>query len=145
MSEDKDVTFTAEEISEQAQGNANFLYFTSISYLKEHSLSIDEYWAFFGEKAALTWAQGLTARDLAIGAARNWVAFGGELRAISGDESKAEAVLTGWPSEEDLEFFDLTQEEADVGWGCFEQIAEHQGYRYQLRRQGDEVTMVFWR
>ena len=47
----------------------------------------------------------LTAKELATGAARNCVSFGAELRSISGDDSRAEAVVAAWPSEEDLKFF----------------------------------------
>jgi hypothetical protein len=145
MSEEKDVTFTAEEICQQAQVNANFLSLGTILYLKERTLSIDGYWAFMGGVAAPSWTQGLTAKELATGAARNCVSFGGELRSVSGDETRAEAVVAGWPSEEDLKFYDLTQKEADAMWVCLEHIAIALGYRFEWRRQGDEVTMTFWR
>jgi hypothetical protein len=145
MPEEEDVTFTDEEICQRAQGNANIMSLGTILYLKQHTLSIDEYWAFMGRIAAPGWTQGLTAKELATGAARNWVSFGGELRSISGDESRAEAVVAGWPSEEDLRFFALTQKEADAIWVCLEPIASALGYRYEWRRQGDEVTMAFWR
>jgi hypothetical protein len=145
MSEEKDVTFTDEEICQRAQGNANFLSLGTILYLKEHALSIDGYWAFMGGIAAPGWTQGLTAKELATEAARHWVSFGGELRSISGDESRAEAVVAGWPSEEDLEFFRLTRKEADAIWVCLEHIVSALGYKYEWRRQGDEVTMAFWR
>jgi len=145
MPEEKDVTFTDEEICQQAQVNANFFSLGTILYSKEHTLSMDEYWAFMGRTAARGWTQGLTAKELATGAARNCVSSGDELRSISGDDSRAEAVVAGWPSEEDLEFFDLTQKEADAMWVCLEHIAIALGYRFEWRRQGDEVTMIFWR
>jgi hypothetical protein len=55
MSEEKDVTFTDEEICQQAQANANFFSLGTILYSKEHTLSMDEYWAFMGRTAARGW------------------------------------------------------------------------------------------
>ncbi len=65
------------------------------------------------------------------------------MRLLSGDESQAEVVIGGVPSEESLAFFELTQEEADTLWGIFGPIAESLGYGYEWRRQGDEVTITF--
>jgi len=145
MSDHVNTTFTPEQILESAQGNVNHLCLVMVAYLKEHNLSLNEFWSFVGRISVPTWGQGLSTTDVALGAAINMVSGGCELRASSGDESKAEAVLGGWPSEESLEFYGLTQQEADSVWGVFGPIAESQGYDYEWHRQGDQVTMIFTR
>ena len=143
MSDEMNTTFTPEEISEQAQGNVNGLSLVAVAYLKEHALSMEEFWAFVGGQFAPGWEQGMTAKEVARWAALNMISGGCSLRLLSGDESQAEAVIAGWPSEESLAFHGLTQEEADTLWGSFGPIAESLGYDYEWRRQGDEVTITF--
>jgi hypothetical protein len=143
MSDEMNTTFTHEQISQQAQLNTNYLCLVAVAYLKEHARSMDEFWAFVGRRLAPGWEQGLTAKEVARWSALNMVSGGGNLRLLSGDESQAEVVIGGWPSEESLAFFELTQEEADTLWGAFGPIAESLGYGYKWRRQGDEVTMAF--
>ena len=145
MSDEMKTTFTPEQISQQAQGNFNLTILVVFAYLKEHALSVDEFNAFVGHRFAPGWQQGMTAKEIARGAALNMVSAGGNLRSISGDESQAEAVLGGWPSEDSLVFAGVTQEDADKVWGSFGPIAESLGYGYQWHRQGDEVTMTFSR
>ena len=145
MSDETNTTFSAEQISQQAQGNVRYLCLVAVAYLKEHGLSIDEFWAFVGSRFAPGWQQGATAKEVAFLAALNMVSGGCTLRSLSGDESQAEAVLGGWPSGESLAFFGLSQEEADTLWGVFGPIAESLGYGYQWHRQGDEVTVTFSR
>ena len=145
MSDEMKTTFTPEQISQQSQGNFNAFCLVAVAYLKEHALSTDEFWSFVGRRFAPRWQHGLTAKEIARWAALNMVSAGGNLRSISGDESQAEAVLRGWPSEDSLVFVGVTREDADSMWGSFGPIAESLGYGYQWHRQGDEVTMTFSR
>jgi hypothetical protein len=145
MSDHINTAFTPEQILESAQGNVNGLCLVAIAYLKEHNLSLDEFWSFVGHRLAPSWGQGASADEVASGAALNMVSGGCKLRLLSGDESKAEAVLAEWPPEGDLTFFGLTQQEADSVWGIFGPIAESLGYEYAWHRQGDQVTMTFTR
>jgi hypothetical protein len=145
MSDEVNTTFIPEEILEHAKENVNALCLVSVAYLKEHALSMDEFWAFAGRQFAPSWEQGQTAKEVARGTALEMVSGGCNLRSLSGDESQAEAVIGGWPSEESLAFFGLTQEEADTVWGVFGPIAESLGYGYEWHRQGDEVTVTFSR
>ena len=145
MSNEANTTFTPEEISQMAQGNVDGLLLVAVAYLREHTLSTDEFWTFVGRRFAPVWEQGSTAKDVATGAALNCVSSGGELRSLSGDEAQAAAVIGAWPSEESLAFFGITQEDADSVWSVFAPIAEHLGLNYKWHRQGDEVTMTFSR
>ena len=145
MSDHINTTFTTEQILGAAQGNVNGLCLVAIAYLKEHNLSLDEFWSFVGHQFAPGWEQGASAKEVASGAVLNMVSGGCKLHSLSGDESKAEAVLGGWPSDESLTDFGLTQEEADSVWGVFGPIAESLGYEYAWHRQGDHITLTFTR
>ena len=144
MIDETNPIFTPEQISEQAQGNVNYLCLAMITYLKKNAQPFDEFWAYVGQRFAPTWEPGASAKEVAIAAALNMVSAGCKLHSVSGDESQAKATLMEWPPEEgSLEFFELTQEEADSLWGIFGPIAESVGYNYAWDRQGDEVTMTF--
>ena len=145
MPEENEAVFTPEQILQQAQVNFNYLSLVAIAFLKERSLSLDEFWSFVGERYAPSWGQGMSARDVAKGAALNMSSIGCHLRLLSGDGPTAGAVLGGWPSEDALAFFNLTQEDADRIWGAFKPIAASLGYDCKWQRQGDDVTLTFTR
>jgi hypothetical protein len=145
MSDEMKTTFTPEQISQQAQENVSGILLVLVAYLKEHALSVDEFCAFAGHRFAPGWQQGMTAKEVARAAALNMVSAGVNLRSLSGDESQAEAVLGGWPSEDALAFYGVSQEDADSIWGPMDTIAEHLGFDYEWHRQGEKVTMTFSR
>lgn len=145
MSDLTKTTFTPEQISEQAQGNVNALPLVAIAFLKEHNLSMALFWEFAGNQFAPGWEHIETAKEVAEVVALNMVSAGCNLISLSGDESQAKVVIGGWPSNESLEFFGLTQEEADTAFGNFGPIAKSLGYGYEWHRQGDEVTITFSR
>lgn len=147
MSDEIKTTFTPERIAEQAQGNATALCLATINYLRDHHLDVNEFWASVGRQFAPGWAemQGRTTKDIAQAAALNMVSVGGTLQSLSGDDSQAEVVILGWPSEDDHTFFALDQTDTDPIWNIFQPIAEYLGLHYAWKRQGDEVTMTFWR
>jgi hypothetical protein len=147
MSDEMKTIFTPEQIANQAEGNATALALATIAYLRDHSLDIYEYCASVGRQFAPGWAelQGQTMKDIAQAAALNMVSVGGTLQSLSGDDSQAQAVILGWPSEDDLTFFTLDYADIDPFWNIFQPIAESLGVHYAWKRQGDKVTMIFSR
>lgn len=136
------VVFAPEQIAQAAKGNVLGLCLVAVAYAKAHALSPAEYWAFVGGQFAAGWKRRWTAKEVAQGAALNMVSAGCDLHSLSGDETQATAVLTGWPPEQR---YGLTQAEADTVWGIFGPIAESQGYNYTWHRQGDEVIVTVLR
>ena len=145
MSEGVDTTFTTEQVMQQAQGNANAVLLGTIAYLKDRHQSPDDWSASLGQRFAPSWEslKGHGAKEVARMAALNLASFGGTLRSLSGDESKAEAVIEGWPSSEWLEAFHITQSDADAMWGAFGPIGSALGLRFQWQREGDAVKITF--
>jgi hypothetical protein len=147
MSDEMKTIFTPDQLAKQAEGNATALALATIAYLQDHHLDIDEYWASVGRRFAPGWVglQGQTMKDFAQEAALNMVSVGGTLRSLSGDDFEAEAVILGWPSDEDCTFFALDYADIDPFWNIFQPIAESLGVHYAWKRQGDEVTLIFSR
>src|ERR671921_2747340 len=99
MTEAADTQFTTEELLSYAQGNATAFILSTIAYLKEHGLAVEDYVRFFGSKFAPGWEelrdQPLTA--VARTAALNAVSVGGTLHSLSGEADRAGVVIEGWP------------------------------------------------
>src|SRR5215211_9180508 len=138
-------TFTPEEICEQAKGNVGALSLLLLAYARDRGQPLDEAARFCGRVFAPGWDEvpARDARTAARWAALNMVSGGGELRRLEGDAREAESVIGGWPPAEDLGFFGLSQQEADMFYALFIPIAERLGLAYSWRRDGDDVTMTF--
>ncbi|MGH3148712.1 MAG: hypothetical protein ACRDTR_23270 [Rubrobacter sp.] len=147
MSDATDTEFTSEEILSQAQGNATGLALASIAYMKERNLAADEYIAFVGSRFASGWEdlRGQPVREIARMAALNFVSVGGTLLSLSGDEARAEVLITGWPAKESLDELELTQRDSEPMWNILGPIMEHLGIRYAWQRQDEAVRMTFER
>jgi hypothetical protein len=138
-------TFTAEEICEQAKGNASAAILLVLVTARERGESLEEAARFVGRIFAPSWdsERGKGARTIARWAALNAVTCGAELRRLDGDGGRAEATVAGWPSEEDLDYFGLTREDADALNELYGPIAERLGLGYAWRRDGDAVVLTF--
>jgi hypothetical protein len=135
--------FTSDELLQQAQANAQALFLVAVGYFKEKKLSIDDFSSFVGEKFTWGWdaLQGKGALAAMRTFALNMVSVGGTLESLSGDEERAEAVISGWPSPDMLEAFGVARDDTDRLFRVFGPIAGVLGLGYEWRRQGDRVTM----
>ena len=147
MSDLDDTQFTPEELLSQAQGNATAITLTTIAYLKERGLAIDEYVAFVGQQFASGWEEmrDQPVADVARIAALNMVSLGATLRSLQGNHRGAEVLIAEWPTDEDLSEVRLTLSDSEPIWDIFVPIMEHLGIRYAWQRQGDAVMMTFER
>jgi hypothetical protein len=147
MSEANEMEFTAEELLSQAQGNATGLALASIAYAKAHDLAVEEYVTFVGRLFAPGWEEqrGAPVREVARTAALNFVSVGARLGSFSADEERAEALVTGWPGEEQLSELGLTRADSEPFWDIYEPIMEHLGIRYGWERQEGAIRMTFER
>ena len=119
MTEASNAEFTTEELLSQARGNATAFILTTIAYLKEHGLDADDFVAYFGRQFAPGWDD-LRAEPVAAvarTAALNAVSVGGTLGSLSGDETRAEVIMTGWPEgEEASSVLGLGPNDSDAMW-----------------------------
>ena len=148
MTDAADAQFTTEELLSSAQGNATAFVLSTIAYLKEQDLAVDDYVRFFGSKFAPGWEE-LRDRPIAVArtVAKNAVSVGGTLRSLVGDEEHAEAIIEGWPDEGISGTLGLRHGEGEAMWDSFEPIMEHIGIRYSWGHEEEDgaVRLVFER
>lgn len=137
--------FTDDELRSQAQGNATAAGLALLVYAREHGETPESAARWLGTLFAPGWEEvrGQGARQAAQWAALNTVSLGATVRAFAGDEGRADVTVAGWPGDEALGFFGVSQDEADAMFSVFASVADHLGLRYQWQRQGDAVTMTF--
>jgi hypothetical protein len=148
MTEASNTEFTTEELLSGAQGNATAFVLTTIAYLKERGLDVEDFVAFFGRQFAPGWDE-LRAQPAAAVAqtvARNAVSVGCTLGSLSSDEARAEVLVTGWPDAEEISrVLGLEPDAGDAMWDSFYPIMERLGIGYAWRREDGSVRLIFER
>jgi len=104
MTEASNTEFTTEELLSQAKGNATAFVLTTIAYLKERDLDVDDFVTYFGRQFAPGWDELRTQPVAAVAqsVARNAVSVGCALGSLSGEEARAEVLITGWPDAQEI-------------------------------------------
>ena len=139
--------FTPEEVLSQAQTVATSWILTTIGYLKERGLAIEEYAAYHGRRFAPGWEElrSQPVSEVAQLVALNAVSVGCTLRSLSGDDTRAEVLIVGWPDQELTDFLQLAQIDSDQVWNTYEPIMEYLDLRYAWQRQDDVVRITLER
>lgn len=148
MTDATNTDFTTEELLSQAQGNATAFVLTTIAYLKERGLSVDDYLSYFGRQFAPGWSEmrDHPVIDVARTVTFNAVSVGSTLGSLSGDETRAEVLIAGWLEEERISrTLGLERGDSDVVWDSFYPIMERLDIRYTWRREGETVRLTFER
>ncbi|MFN2291431.1 MAG: hypothetical protein ACK2UC_09605 [Anaerolineae bacterium] len=136
--------FNKDELLEQAKANAQALSLVATAYFKAKGLSVDDFWSYVGKEFTLGWEplQGKGAREAMQVFALNMVSVGGTLESLSGDATRAEAIITDWPSPDLLQAFGVSRADSDHMFAVFQPIADLLELRYEWRRQADRVQLV---
>lgn len=139
--------FTSEQLYENAQGNVTAFVVGTIAFFKEQHRPAEEWVTYIGNQFATSWEQvkGQGAKAALEAAVLNFISAGGSLRSFSGDEFKAEAVLTAWPPSDFLGLFGLAQEDFDPFYEIFNPIATSLNLKYTWHRENNQVTIMFMR
>ena len=145
---DANTEFTTEELLSQARGNATAFVLTTVAYLKERGLAVEDFVEFFGRQFAPGWDE-LRAQpvvDVARAVALNVISVGCTLGSLSGDEARAEVLITGWPEAEEISrVLGSEQSDRDAMWDSFNPIMERLGIRYAWRREDGAVRLIYER
>lgn len=139
--------FTPEDILSQAQTIATSWVLTTIAYLKERGLAVEEYVAYHGRRFAPGWEElrSQPVAEVAQLVALNAVSVGCMLRSLSGDDTRAEVHIVGWPDQELANFLQLTRSDSDHIWNTYEPIMEDLDIHYAWQRQDDVVRITLER
>jgi hypothetical protein len=135
--------FTLEQVLAASQDNINSLSFVTIAFLKEHNLSPIELWHFIGKRFAKQWNLGMDAKQVAEGAAINWVSLGAKLVEISGDPTRSIVVLSDWPPVKVLEKYNVPPGDAENMFEIMRPIAERLGFDYEWKRERDRIIQIY--
>ena len=148
MTDAANTEFTTEELLSQARGNATAFVLTTIAYLKERGLAVEDFVEFFGRQFAPGWDE-LRAQpvvDVARAVASNAVSVGCTLGSLSGDEARAEVLITGWPDAEEISrVLGSERNDRDAMWDSFNPIMERLGIRYAWQREEGAVRLTYER
>lgn len=139
------VFFAPEQISQLAQTNARGVSLAAVAYLQQHGLPARPFFEFLGQQFTALWPEHLAADQAAEAIALNMVSVGARLVSLVGDSAQAEIVLEGWPGFLGSELFELADEEADQALAVFAPIAEHMGFEFNWRREGQQLIVVIAR
>ena len=145
---DANMEITTEDLWAKAKGNAAAFVLTTFAYLEERGMAVEDYVAFFGRQFAPGW-DGLRDQpviDLARAVASNAVSVGCTLGSLSGDETRAEVLITGWPDAEQTSgVLGLDPHAGDAMWDSFYPIMDRVGIRYTWQREDGTVRLTYER
>lgn len=139
------VLFAPEQISLLAQTNARGVTLAAAAYLQQQGLPAQPFFEFLGRQFTAFWPEHLAADEAAEAIALNMVSVGARLVSLVGDTAQAEIVLEGWPGFLASDLFALTDEETDQALAVFGPIAEHMGFEFSWRREGQQLIAVIAR
>jgi len=147
MSDAANTEFTPEDVLSQAQTIATSWVLTTIAYLKERGLAVEEYVSYHGRRFAPGWEElrSQPVAEVAQLVALNAVSVGCTLRSLSGDDTRAEVHIVGWPDQELTSFLQLTRSDSDHIWNTYEPIMEYLDLHYAWQRQDDVVRITLER
>jgi len=145
---DANTELTTEDLWAKARGNATAFVLTTFSFLEERGMAVEDFVDFFGRQFAPGWDElrDQPVVDLARSVASNAVSVGCTLGALSGDETSAEVLITGWPDAEELSsVLGLDPHAGDAMWDSFHPIMERLGIRYAWQREDGAVRLTYER
>lgn len=137
--------FTAEQINSFATANVRGLALAATTFCREKQLSTSEFWCYLGCQFADGWDWVKTTDDLMFGILGNVLSMGFELLSVSGDAYEYTAEVTGWPSDEELDYFELARADTDDMWKIFLPITDRLAHDFAWQRDGEVVTFILTR
>jgi hypothetical protein len=136
------LTFSDSEITRQALTQSSALTYLMVAYARECGKTPAHAAEFAGRIFAKGWSRHA---DLdALGIARNMalimLTIGGDNIRITGDSLEAEVRASGVVTDEEAQFFGVTRDDADQFCNVFGPMVSALGYRFDWRRDGDDLV-----
>ena len=146
MSDTQELVYTDAEINQQALANASALPYLMVAFARATDRSPEEVAEFVGNIFAPGWSRftGMGALFVVRQMALSIVCCGGEVQELTGDDSSAEAWVTGVPVQEEADFFGVSCEDADRFCNVFAPIAASLGFAFAWRRDNETLILSVW-
>lgn len=143
VSDTRQLLFTDAEINQQALANASALPYLLVALAQDCGRTPEEAAAFAGRLLAPGWSRfsGLGADALVRQMALSLVCCGGEVEQLTGDESAAEAHVSGAPVDDEARFFGITTQDTDRFCSVFAPMADLLGFSFAWRRDGPLLVL----
>ena len=136
---------TDEEIAAWSVGNLRSLALAAIAFCRDHEVACKDFWCYTGRLYAPSWEVHESTDDVVSGIILNMRSMGFDLLELRGDEYEYTVTMSGWPSEDELEYFDLARAETDELWRVFVPITDFVAHDFSYAREGDAVTFTVTR
>jgi hypothetical protein len=136
--------FTWDQINKFAISNVRGLALAGITFCQDNALSTEDYWCHIGCQFTAGW-EAKSTEDLVFGILGNLKSMGFEVLSVEGDAYEYTVKLTGWPSDEELEYFDITRADTDDMWSVFLPITDRLAHDFSWRRDDAIVTITITR
>ena len=137
--------YTREQISGFATANVRGLALAATNFCRENHFSTEDFWCFMGCQFADKWDWVKSTDDLMFGIIGNVLSMGFELLSVSGNGYEYTAEVTGWPSDEELDYFELARADTDDMWKIFLPITDRLAHDFSWQRDGEKVTFTLTR
>lgn len=134
------IEFTQEQISQFARANVRAITLATTTFYRDKNIDPQEFWYHAGGEFSGSWDWVQTTGDLMFGILGNVLSMGFELLSISGDEYGYTAEVSGWPSDQELDFFELLRSETDSMWTIFFPITDALAHDFSWQRDGEIVS-----
>ena len=137
--------FTQDQIKQFARSNVRWLALGAITFCRENNISTEEYWCHMGCQFAEAWDWVKSTDDLVFGILGNLQSMGFVVLSVEGDQYEYSVEVSGWPSDEELDYFELTRAQTDDMWKIFLPITDRLAHDFALQDDGEKVTFTVTR
>jgi hypothetical protein len=136
--------YTADELLEQAQSNAQATILATALFLHQKGISLDEWAAAMGKTFALAWndSQSWEAGEFLDAMLTNLRSLGATVISAQLGIDRAEAIVSGFPDLDLCEFFSIDPALAVRYNDAAREIAAKVGLAWEWRRQRDRLFLV---
>ena len=136
--------YTAEELLEQAQGNAQGTVIVTVAYLQAKGLSVDDWADGVGRIFVRGWdtSRAWDAAEFLDAMLTNFQATGAEVVSTQFDPDRSEATISGWPDPDLCAVFGVDPSLAARFHGVAAPIAAALGLSWEWHRDGEETRLV---
>ena len=137
--------YTRDQITKFATGNVRWLALAGITFCQDKRISTEEYWCHIGCQFADAWDWVKSTDELVFSILGNLKSMGFEVLSVEGDAYEYSVEVTGWPSDEELDYFELSRADTDDMWKIFLPITDRLAHDFAWQDDGEKVTFTVTR
>jgi hypothetical protein len=136
--------YAAEELLEQAQGNAQAAIIATVAFLRERGLPVADWSAALGARFARAWGEPEPwgADEFLDAMLTNFRSLGADVVVAEFDPERSTAAITGFPDPEQCALFGVAPADAAQFLDATQAIAAERGLAWAWELAGEETRFV---